>query len=74
MKLIRVVCLKVKKWLDQAVHPISLKAKDPLVQDIYDQEELKQVKFHLKLLALFYAGRTLFEAYSSHTQGGFLID
>ena len=73
MNLIRGVCLKPKRWLDQAVHPISLKVKDPLVQEMYDQEELKQVKFRLKLLALFYAGITVFEAISSHSQGGFLL-
>ena len=59
MNHIRSGCLKVKKWTDQAVHPIYLEVKDPRIRAKYDQEELIQVKFRLKGLALFYAGSTL---------------
>ena len=59
MNFVRVGCLKVKKWTDQAIHPVFLEVKDPQVRAMYDREELKQVNFRLRGLALFFASCTL---------------
>ena len=71
MNLIRTGCRKVKRWTDQAVHPIHIDVKDTQVRAMYDQEELKQVKFRLKGLALFYAGSTLSIAISGLSKNYF---